>query len=58
MIPTRRDLVFVSYSHWDKDWLERLRVFLKPYTRQGQLNVWADPYINSPLTKSVVADSI
>ena len=45
MIPTRRDLVFVSYSHWDKDWLERLRVFLKPYTRQGQLNVWADPYI-------------
>jgi hypothetical protein len=34
----------VSYSHRDKPWLERLRVFLKPFERQG-LRVWADPYI-------------
>jgi hypothetical protein len=39
-----RDQVFVSYSHRDKKWLDRLRVFLKPYERQG-LQVWADPYI-------------
>jgi hypothetical protein len=39
-----RDLVFVSYSHQDKQWLERLRVFLKPFERQG-LRVWADPNI-------------
>lgn len=41
---TLRDLVFISYSHHDADWLERLLIFLKLYTRQN-LNVWADPYI-------------
>jgi hypothetical protein len=39
-----RDLVFISYSHRDKVWLDRLLIFLKPYTRQN-LKVWADPYI-------------
>ncbi|MGI9179888.1 MAG: NB-ARC domain-containing protein, partial [Longimicrobiaceae bacterium] len=37
-----RDLVFISYSRKDVDWLERLRTFLKPYTRQGTLEVWVD----------------
>jgi WD40 repeat protein len=41
--PTR-DFIFVSYSHRDRDWLEHLQIFLKPYTRQN-LKVWADPYI-------------
>ncbi len=40
-----RDLVFISYSHEDAAWLERLQKFLKPYMRQGQLEIWADPYI-------------
>ena len=40
-----RNLVFVSYSHKDADWRDRLSTFLKPYTKQGRLNVWADPYI-------------
>jgi WD40 repeat protein len=39
-----RDLVFISYSHSDKVWLERLLIFLKPYARQN-LKIWADPYI-------------
>jgi hypothetical protein len=39
-----RDLVFISYSHRDRDWLERLLVFFKPYARQN-LKIWADPYI-------------
>jgi WD40 repeat protein len=39
-----RDLVFISYSRPDRDWLERLLIFLKPYTRQN-LKIWADPYI-------------
>jgi hypothetical protein len=39
-----RDLIFISYSHRDRDWLEHLRIFLKPYTRQN-LRIWADPYI-------------
>ena len=41
---TLRDLVFISYSHSDKVWLDRLLIFLKPYTRQN-LKIWADPYI-------------
>ena len=41
-----RDLAFISYSHADgAEWLERLRVFLKPYCRKGDLAVWADPYL-------------
>ena len=40
-----RDLVFISYSHKDKKWLNRLLIFLKPYVKQGQINIWADPYI-------------
>ncbi|MBK8274760.1 MAG: TIR domain-containing protein [Nitrospira sp.] len=40
-----RDLIFVSYSHQDKAWLEKLFIFLKPYLRKGRLAVWADPYI-------------
>jgi hypothetical protein len=41
--PTR-DFIFVSYSHRDRDWLERLLIFFKPYIRQN-LKIWADPYI-------------
>src|SRR6516162_390943 len=41
--PTR-DLVFISYSHRDRDWLERLLVFLEPFVGPT-LKVWADPYI-------------
>jgi WD40 repeat protein len=39
-----RDLVFISYSHRDRDWLEHLRIYLKPYTRKN-FSIWADPYI-------------
>ena len=41
--PTR-DLIFISYSRRDRDWLEWLLIFLKPYTRQN-LKIWADPHI-------------
>jgi len=39
-----RALVFISYSRPDRDWLEHLLIFLKPYTRRN-LKIWADPYI-------------
>jgi hypothetical protein len=35
----------VSYSHTDSKWLDWLSIFLKPYIKQGRLNVWNDPYI-------------
>jgi tetratricopeptide (TPR) repeat protein len=41
-----RDLIFISYCHSDEDWLGRLLIFLKPYTRRN-LKVWADPYIKA-----------
>ena len=41
----RRDQVFISYSHKDKKWLERLRVMLKPLVRKGSVNVWDDTNI-------------
>lgn len=42
-----RDLVFISYAHEDATWLERLQKFLKPYVREGRLQIWADPYIKA-----------
>ena len=30
-----RDLVFVSYSHADAEWVQRLEVLLKPVVRQA-----------------------
>jgi WD40 repeat protein len=40
-----RDIAFVSYSHADSVWLDRLMILLKPYVRKQQLVVWADKYI-------------
>ena len=42
-----RDQVFVSYSHSDKAWLERLQVHLKPLEREGNVKVWDDTKISS-----------
>jgi hypothetical protein len=40
----RRD-IFVSYSHRDKIWLERLRVHLRPLERRYKVLVWSDSRI-------------
>jgi WD40 repeat protein len=40
---TDRGPIFVSYSHADKAWLERLCIILKPYPVYEHL--WMDPYI-------------
>jgi pimeloyl-ACP methyl ester carboxylesterase len=34
--------IFVSYSHRDRDWLERLRKMINPYVRNGELDFWDD----------------
>ena len=41
--PTRTR-AFVSYSHKDARWLDRLNVMLKPFTRDG-MEVWSDQKI-------------
>src|SRR5262245_61048884 len=37
--------VFISYSHIDKRWLERLQVHLKPLHRDSVLDLWDDTRI-------------
>jgi hypothetical protein len=37
--------VFISYCHQDKDWLAKLKMFLRPMEDQGLLQVWDDTNI-------------
>lgn len=37
--------VFVSYSHFDHEWMERLQIHLKPYVRELGLAIWDDSKI-------------
>jgi TIR domain len=43
--PSTRTKVFISYSHADKGWLERLKRHLKPLIRDGRLDCWDDTHI-------------
>ena len=40
-----RDQVFISYSHQDQDWLQKLQTMLAPLTRKGTINIWDDTKI-------------
>lgn len=40
-----RKNIFISYSHHDKQWVEKLHVFLKPLVRSIQIDVWDDTKI-------------
>ncbi len=42
-----RNQVFISYSHKDKRWLERLQIHLKPLERESLIARWDDSMINS-----------
>lgn len=39
--------IFISYSHKDKDYLERLMIHLKPLERQGLVDTWVDTSIKA-----------
>jgi len=43
--PMSRTHVFISYSHGDKSWLERLRVHLRPLVRDGLIDLFDDTKI-------------
>lgn len=40
--PATRRTVFVSYSHTDRRYLQRLQVHLRPLEREGLITFWAD----------------
>ncbi len=40
-----RSNIFVSYSHADREWLKRIHVHLKPFERNGTINLWDDTKI-------------
>ncbi|MBV9143603.1 MAG: TIR domain-containing protein [Pseudonocardiales bacterium] len=40
-----RDVVFVSYSHCDAQWVQRFRVLLNPLVRRKRLRLWVDTEI-------------
>jgi internalin A len=37
--------IFVSYSHADSEWLTKLQTHLKPFTRNGSIDLWDDTRI-------------
>ena len=42
----KKNHVFVSYSHKDYRWLDRLRVHLRPLIREDELDLWDDSRID------------
>jgi hypothetical protein len=34
--------IFISYSHNDREYLDRLLIHLKPLEKEGLIDVWAD----------------
>lgn len=43
----KRKTVFVSYAHMDLEFLTRLQVHLKPFEKNGQIDLWADTKIKA-----------
>jgi hypothetical protein len=37
--------IFISYSHKDKEWLDKIRIMLKPLERKFEITVWDDTEI-------------
>jgi hypothetical protein len=44
---TQHPSVFISYSHVDREYLDRLRIHLKPLERLGMIELWDDTRIKS-----------
>jgi Mrp family chromosome partitioning ATPase len=50
VVPPAKDRplpVFISYSHHDSRWLDRLQIMLKPMVRNSTLAPWSDTMINT-----------
>ena len=38
----RKNRIFVSYSHKNREWLERLQTMMNPFMRKDELELWDD----------------
>lgn len=45
--PSKRKKIFISYSHKDKSYFERLNVHLKPLEKKGLIEPWSDTRISA-----------
>ena len=45
MTDTPAGTVFISYSHRDKDYLDRLQDHLRPHVRSGTIPLWVDTHL-------------
>lgn len=43
----KKQTIFISYSHSDKEFLDRLLVHLRPLQKQGMLELWADTHLRA-----------
>ena len=43
--PSKRDQLFISYSHVDREWVERLQKMIRPLVRSHGLRLWDDSQI-------------
>ena len=44
-LPPERDQLFISYSHVDRGWVERLQTMIRPLVRSEALRLWDDSQI-------------
>ena len=44
-LPPERDQLFISYSHVDREWVERLQKMIRPLVRSEALRLWDDSQI-------------
>lgn len=42
-----KQTIFISYSHNDKEFLDRLLVHLRPLQKQGMLELWSDTHLRA-----------
>ena len=43
--PLQREQLFISYSHADRDWVDRLQKMIRPLVRSHGLRLWDDSQI-------------
>jgi HEAT repeat protein len=44
--PSAHQCIFISYSHKDRRWLEKVQIMLTPLVRSEMIKIWADSQIN------------